>query len=98
MEAIGDGLATDQIDTVTLKKRGDMLLTCSLPPRGYSMISGVDVFRLTGAMPTIFAKMTELLALLDTNDILAMGPTTRVAFFADLLTDGLTGFLWKVTG
>jgi Ca2+-binding RTX toxin-like protein len=99
--AIENGIATGALNRITLTNNAVTILTLDFAPTQYTLTTGADQFRLTGALPTTFEQIFDLANLLDqlnTEDIVAMSPATRSSYFNALSAYGVTGFAVGTSG
>lgn len=94
IDAIDSGMAEGRIDDVVLTRNGKAILSLALSESGYTLRSGPDFFRVTGALPTTFDdlyRITDLLAAADLDTVAAMTNSQRTAYFDALSDFGITG-------
>lgn len=92
IEAIQDGVAKGEFDSLTLKQGKTTLMNIDFSPTGYTLKTGTDTLRITGSLPDSMDDIYAIAAVVgQIGDLEDMTPSQREQL-ADALSDyGITG-------
>ena len=91
--AINNGIATGSLNEVRILQDGTMVLSLSMDPDGYVLMSGAQSVQFDGDLPLNFTELFDLAGLFsDLTNIYRMNNAERNALFTKLDAFSLAGF------